>query len=92
MSYVSEAEYLRSRIAELEADNEKLNAVLDPTWATKAGLLREENARLHRIEEAAKELLWYVNQLELIVYSEDEGGIEHPVVARLRSALDEEEP
>ncbi len=52
--------------------------------------LSEHNAKLERINaqllEALEALLWYVGQLEMIVYSADDTG-EHEEVTKARAAI-----
>ncbi len=50
-----------------------------------------ELRRLHEVNtelvEALKDLFWYVNQLEIIVYSADDIG-EHEIVVKAKAAIE----
>ncbi len=54
-------------------------------------MYRAENQKLYAINaqllEAMEDALWYINQLEMIVYSSDDDG-EHEIVSKAKAAIE----
>jgi hypothetical protein len=52
-----------------------------------AAMLRKQHAAIQQLREAAVSVLWYTDQLEMLVYSSDQAGDTHELVAKMKAAL-----
>jgi hypothetical protein len=82
LSYMAERNQARDKVLEYRAELEATERQVE--------ILSDELSKCSKVNEALREalksLLWYANQLEMIVYPEDEAG-EHEEVAKARAAL-----
>ena len=56
-----------------------------------AAMLRKQAEAIKVLREALTELSWYAGQMEMLVYCQDEQGIDHEIQAKAKQALKDTE-